>query len=59
LAKRTTTINWTLGPTGGLCSLLEAPEGEILKIVEIRGGQGFTAGYWLLVFILVTLLLWK
>ena len=27
-------------PTGGLCSLLEAPEGEILKIVEIRGGQG-------------------
>ncbi len=29
-----------VGPTGGLCSLTEAPEGEILKIVEIRGGQG-------------------
>jgi Fe2+ transport system protein FeoA len=24
----------------GLCSLLEVPEGQIFKIVEIRGGQG-------------------
>lgn len=27
-------------PTGGLCSLTEVPEGEVLKIVEIRGSQG-------------------
>ncbi len=27
-------------PPGGLCSLTEAPEGKVLKIVEIRGSQG-------------------